>query len=291
VSTNATGVAMVHRLSRDVLAQGGAETLVVFAGINDLRWGSSALEVVGGLTEVAETARAHGMRVFVATLGPCGGELRCTAEVDEARQYVNSFLREQNDLPDSVFDGVWDFDAVLRDPQAPSRLLPEYDSGAHLNPGAPGLHALAHSIYLGERRSRECGSARVPRTPQPCRSGQAGGREVARFRAVGQRSQLRGTVGGSGTDTHPGHSGHLRILVHRPGRHPKPSVLHLFDEFTVQQCVVCAEEGGTERVSQVIGWWSELLTWQQQVRLGTTAPQGVEELHRTGENQPVDETA
>src|SRR5699024_12228265 len=67
VSTNATGVAMVHRLPRDVLAQGGAETLVVFAGINDLRWGASALEVVGGLTEVAETARAHDMRGVVAT--------------------------------------------------------------------------------------------------------------------------------------------------------------------------------------------------------------------------------
>ncbi len=154
VSTNATGVAMVHRLPRDVLAQGGAETLVVFAGINDLRWGASALEVIGGLTEVAETARAHDMRVFVATLGPCGGELRCTAEVDEARQYVNSFLREQIDLPDSVFDGVWDFDAVLRDPQAPSRLLPEYDSGDHLHPGDAGLEALAHSIDLGELLAR-----------------------------------------------------------------------------------------------------------------------------------------
>ena len=150
VATNVTGVALGHRLPRDVLAQGGAETLVVFAGINDLRWGTSVSEVVGGLIEAAETARAHGMRVFVATLGPCEGELRCTAEVDEARQYVNSFLREQADDPDSVFDGVWDFDAVLRDPDNPSRLLPEYDSGDHLHPGDVGLDALAQSIDLGE---------------------------------------------------------------------------------------------------------------------------------------------
>ena len=150
VSTNATGVALRHRLLRDVFAQGGAETLVVFAGINDLRWGTPAPEVVGGLTEVAEIAHAHGMRVFVATLGPCEGEPRCTAEVDEARQYVNSFLRGQADDPNSVFDGVWDFDAVLRDPQHPSRLLPVYDSGDHLHPGDAGLDALAHSIDLGE---------------------------------------------------------------------------------------------------------------------------------------------
>lgn len=151
VSTNVTGVAMVHRLPRDVLAQGGVDTLVIFAGINDLRWGtSSALGVVDGLIEMAETARAYGIRVFVATLGPCGGELRCTTEVDEGRQYVNSFLRGQAGDPESVFDGVWDFDAVLRDPERPSRLLPEYDSGDHLHPGDAGLEALAHSIDLGE---------------------------------------------------------------------------------------------------------------------------------------------
>ena len=36
-----------------------------------------------------------------------------------------------------------DFDAVLRDPARPSRILPAYDSGDHLHPGDAGLAALA----------------------------------------------------------------------------------------------------------------------------------------------------
>jgi lysophospholipase L1-like esterase len=148
VSTNPTGVALTHRVHRDVLAQSGADTLVVFAGINDLRWSTPPEAVVNGIEEIAGLAREHGLRVFVATLGPCGGESRCTAEVDQARQQVNTHLRAQANDPLSPFDGVWDFDAVLRDPQDPSRMLPAYDSGDHLHPGDAGLRALAESVDL-----------------------------------------------------------------------------------------------------------------------------------------------
>ena len=49
-----------------------------------------------------------------------------------------------------VFDGVLDFDAVLRDPGHPSRMLPAYDSGDHLHPGDAGYAALAESVDLRE---------------------------------------------------------------------------------------------------------------------------------------------
>jgi lysophospholipase L1-like esterase len=148
VSAYANGVALKHRVQRDVLTREGVGTVVVFAGINDLRWGTDPREVIAGLEGIAELARDHGVRVFVATLGPCAGESRCTAEVDRARQLVNAHLRGQADDPDSVFTGVWDFDAVLRDPQDPSRLRPEFDSGDHLHPGDAGLRALAESVDL-----------------------------------------------------------------------------------------------------------------------------------------------
>jgi lysophospholipase L1-like esterase len=123
-------------------------TLVVFAGINDLRWSTPPESVIAGIEEIAGLARENGMRVFVATLGPCGGEARCTEEVDRARQQVNDHLRARANDPLSPFDGVWDFDAVLRDPQEPSRMLPAYDSGDHLHPGDAGLRALAESVDL-----------------------------------------------------------------------------------------------------------------------------------------------
>lgn len=49
----------------------------------------------------------------------------------------------------SGFDGVLDFDEVLRDPERPARILPAYDSGDHLHPGEAGLAALAESVDLG----------------------------------------------------------------------------------------------------------------------------------------------
>ncbi|WP_151480194.1 SGNH/GDSL hydrolase family protein [Streptomyces albicerus] len=143
VSTDTGGVSSLHRFDRDVLAQTSARTAVVFQGINDVRWGASAEQVVTGLREIADRAHARGLRVLAATIVPCEGEARCTVAVDAQRSAVNSWIRSS-----STFDGVLDFDAVLRDPARPARMLPVYDSGDHLHPGDAGLAALAESVDL-----------------------------------------------------------------------------------------------------------------------------------------------
>ena len=143
VSTDTGGVSALHRLDRDVLSQTSARTAVVFQGVNDVRWGASAEQVVAGLREIADRARARGLRVLVATIAPCEGEARCTAAADAERVAVNRWIRSG-----AGFDGVLDFDAVLRDPARPARMLPAYDSGDHLHPGEAGLAALASSVDL-----------------------------------------------------------------------------------------------------------------------------------------------
>ncbi|MGP4000235.1 SGNH/GDSL hydrolase family protein [Streptomyces sp. 8N706] len=149
VSTDTGGVSAQHRLERDVLAQTGARTVVVFEGINDVRWGASAEEVIAGLRAIAERAHARGLRVVAATIAPCEGYPDCSPEVDARRTAVNTYLREQGVRGSGgVFDAVLDFDAVIRDPGRPSRMLPAYDSGDHLHPGDAGLRALADSIDL-----------------------------------------------------------------------------------------------------------------------------------------------
>ncbi|MDQ0717306.1 lysophospholipase L1-like esterase [Streptomyces luteogriseus] len=143
VSTDTAGVSALHRLDRDVLAQPSTRTAVAFEGINDLRWGTSAEQVIAGLRELAARGHARGLRMLAATILPCEGEARCTAAVDAERVAVNAWIRDGE-----VFDGVLDFDAVVRDPQRPSRMLPAYDSGDHLHPGDTGLAALADSVDL-----------------------------------------------------------------------------------------------------------------------------------------------
>ncbi|MGX1757050.1 SGNH/GDSL hydrolase family protein [Streptomyces lydicus] len=146
VSTDTGGVSALHRLERDVLAQPSARTVVVFEGINDVRWGTSADEVIAGLRALADRAHARGLRVVVATLAPCEGYPDCTPAVEARRQAVNAFVRGH---AGTVFEATPDFDAVLRDPQRPARLLPAYDSGDHLHPGDAGLAALGNAVDLG----------------------------------------------------------------------------------------------------------------------------------------------
>lgn len=145
VSADTGGVSAQHRLERDVLAQPSARTVVVFEGINDVRWGTPADEVVAGLRAIARRAHERGLRVVVATVAPCEGYRDCTAEVEARRQTVNAFVRAN---AGTVFDATLDFDAVLRDPQRPQRMLPAYDSGDHLHPGDAGLQALGEAVDL-----------------------------------------------------------------------------------------------------------------------------------------------
>ena len=145
ISTDTGGVSAQHRLERDVLSQTGVRTVVVFEGINDVRWNTPAADVIEGLKAIAERSRARGLRVVAATIAPCEGYPDCTPEVDARRTAVNTFLRE-NAGEHEVFDALLDFDAVVRDPSRPSRMLPEYDSGDHLHPGDAGLRAIAESI-------------------------------------------------------------------------------------------------------------------------------------------------
>jgi lysophospholipase L1-like esterase len=57
---------------------------------------------------------------------------------------VNAFLRNSPD-----FDGVVDFDSVLRDPNNPAALKAAFDSGDGIHPNDAGSQAMADLIPLG----------------------------------------------------------------------------------------------------------------------------------------------
>ncbi|MEV0641521.1 SGNH/GDSL hydrolase family protein [Streptomyces sp. NPDC050619] len=143
VSTISAGVSALSRFDRDVLAQTSVRTAVVFEGVNDVLGGATAQQVIAGLRELADRGHARGLRTLAATLLPCAGHARCTGAVDAERVVVNAWIRGAG-----VFDAVLDFDAAIRDPASPGRMLPAYDSGDHLHPGDAGLAALAESVDL-----------------------------------------------------------------------------------------------------------------------------------------------
>ncbi|WP_197698569.1 SGNH/GDSL hydrolase family protein [Micromonospora viridifaciens] len=137
------------RLNEDVFPQTGVRTLITHLGINDI-WmnGDSAESIIASLRQINQQAKARGLTSLVSTLTPYEGHGASgvwTPEKEATRQAVNTWLRGPGA---QEFDGLIDFDQVLRDPGHPSRLLPAYDSGDHIHPNDTGNQAMANAVPL-----------------------------------------------------------------------------------------------------------------------------------------------
>jgi lysophospholipase L1-like esterase len=143
------------RLDRDVLAQSGARWVVVLEGINDIgipgAFGFpsedvSADEIIAGHQQLITRAHAQGLRIYGGTLTPFEGTTfpgYYSAAGEVKRQAVNHWIRTSR-----AYDAVIDFDAAVRDPAHPTRMLPAYDSGDHLHPNDAGYQAMADAVSL-----------------------------------------------------------------------------------------------------------------------------------------------
>ncbi len=143
VLADGAGQAALHRLDRDVLGQPGVRTVLLFEGVNDIKahTGVTAAGLIAGYREIARRAHAAGICVVVATVGPFKGWSEWDPAAEAVRQEVNRFLRGSAD-----FDGVTDFDRILRSPYDPERVLPFFDGGDHLHPNDKGMQALADAV-------------------------------------------------------------------------------------------------------------------------------------------------
>lgn len=128
------------RFDRDILAQRGVKTLIIYEGVNDIGGANEkspkdnsiarASELIEAYKTMTEKAHAAGMKVYIATICPFKGNGYYTHFHEAGRQTVNDWIRTQK-----VADGVIDFDKEVRSASDPAQLKKELsDDWLHLNP-------------------------------------------------------------------------------------------------------------------------------------------------------------
>lgn len=144
----AAGVNALARFDRDVLMQPGVSHVIVMEGINDIGLARqnptpSADDLIAAHKQLIERAHSRGLKIFGATLTPFEGAAYFSQEGEAKRQAVNRWIRTSG-----AYDGVVDFDMVTRDPNAPTKIKPEFDSGDHLHPADAGYKAMGQAVDL-----------------------------------------------------------------------------------------------------------------------------------------------
>ena len=126
----------LDRLDRDVLSHAGVTHVVLFMGTNDIRRDVSAARLIAGMRDIADRVKERGASIIGTTIIPrhnrpaLGSNSGWTPAKTQIRREVNDWIRAGG-----AFDGVIDFDAVVRDPADPDRIAATFDcDGIHPNP-------------------------------------------------------------------------------------------------------------------------------------------------------------
>jgi lysophospholipase L1-like esterase len=136
-----------QRLERDVLSVPGVRAVMLLEGTNDLGGGTnappaSAQQVIDAMRAIAATVHARHLRIVGATILPMC--LAAGSPGERNRLAVNQWIRTGG-----AFDAVVDFDAVLRDPADPTKMIADLRHDCY-HPNAAGDALLGTSIPLSD---------------------------------------------------------------------------------------------------------------------------------------------
>jgi len=122
--------------------------VVMFMGTNDIRREASARQVIAGTQSIIEQAHSRGLRIHAVTIIPRNN--RATTESNSGWNPAKTRVRNQvNDWirGDAPFDGLLDFDAVVRDPSNHDLIRPAFNCD-DIHPTSRGYYEMGWSIPL-----------------------------------------------------------------------------------------------------------------------------------------------
>ena len=144
------GRALLARFDRDVLATPNIRAVMLLIGINDICYTSGAnlvkpAELIAGYRQLIARAHDHGVAIVGSTLMPFEGFAYYNAAREAVRRTTNDWLRTSGE-----FDLLLDWEAVVRDPEAQTRLLADYNSRDWIHPNDAGYTAMANAVPLAQ---------------------------------------------------------------------------------------------------------------------------------------------
>jgi lysophospholipase L1-like esterase len=147
------------RLDRDVFSPSGVRSVILFEGTNDIgqpdthadakfmpclaKTHITADDLIAGYKQIIAQVHARHLKIFGATILPFQGFNGWTEKGEATRLAVNRWIKESR-----AFDGVIDLSGALTDPENPTKLASQYDSGDHLHPNSAGHAAMARAVDL-----------------------------------------------------------------------------------------------------------------------------------------------
>ncbi len=163
------GPSGLSRLDRDVLLQPGVTHVIVLETTNDIGMAFDAdmptvEDLIAAHRTLIQRAHARGLEIYAGTLTPFEGAFYWTAVGEAKRQALNDWIRTSG-----AYDAVFDFDAAVRDPDAPTKMRADYHPGDWLHPNDAGYKAMADTIDLAlfgvTTHRRSAAATTGPRTP------------------------------------------------------------------------------------------------------------------------------
>ncbi len=140
----------LERLEREVFGMNNVKYLIVTIGVNDIgttRSAERANQVADNLInfykQVVEKCHTKGIKVYGAPILPFGKSMYDADYRIAAWTKVNTWIRTSN-----TFDAVIDFEPVMRNPEAPTTLLPNVHDNDWLHPNQLGYKLMGESVKL-----------------------------------------------------------------------------------------------------------------------------------------------
>jgi len=147
VLANCLGPSAVSRFERDILNQAGVRWAIIFEGVNDIGGVKSAANattvsnnLIAAYLKMIDSAHAKSIKVYGATIMPFKGNSYFNTYSESCRSQVNDWIRNSGH-----FDGVIDFDRVMRNPQDTLSLISSFQNDG-LHPDSAGHRTMGNAV-------------------------------------------------------------------------------------------------------------------------------------------------